>query len=131
MINLIDFSTDEADDIIIHGDILDEEDSAVSTIKCAERRLSARYDDFTLINVGAGIERYLYDKIDTGTELRISQDVRRSLEHNGLLSSGEYSLSLIEIDSRISMLIALTNPFLDKNYNFKVVINQENQRSFN
>jgi hypothetical protein len=131
MLNLIDFKTDESGDIIIDGDILPENDLVVSTIKCAERRVSARYDDFSLLNVGAGLERYLYDKINTGTKLSIAQEIRQSLNYNSLLGSGEYKLNILESEDKISVLLALVSPFLGNTYSFKITINQENQRSYN
>lgn len=132
MLDVIDFRTDESDDIILDGDIIVESDAILCVKKTAERRVSARYDDFQLNNVGAGIERFLYKRITDYLDIEITEEIRNSLSADNLLSSLDYKVLIPDVDSKkLPIFIKFSSPLIGSDYNFKVIINQENQRSYN
>lgn len=132
MLDIIDIKTDLSDDIMISGDILLEEDMILSSIKNAERRITARYDDFTYNSIGAGIERYMYGKIDDNTLYAIKNDIIRVLSQSNLFNRIEYEPYIKDVgDRKVQVFIKFNTPFIPNDYSFRVLINQENQRSYN
>lgn len=125
--------TDSADDIIINGDITIEPGTIVSTIKIAERRISARYDDFLINNIGAGLERHILKRIDAATKYNIEDDIRRSLTSDMLMSFSEYKAYLLSEtdDGSLPIVIKFTSPYFGSEYTFSTLINNQNQRSYN
>jgi len=128
----IDFKTDNADDLILSGDILQESDPGISTVKNAERRITARYDDFLLDNIGCGVERYIQKQITETTKSILETEIKRSLSSFGLLLSSEYAVKFLDIpDSRtLPVLLKFTSPILRNADNFKVVVNLQDQRAY-
>ncbi len=132
MLTIVDFQVDESDDIILDGDIFYEEDVTLNVVKTAERRISARYDDFILNNVGAGIERFLSQRINDFLELTVSDEIKNVLSAYNLLTPLEYEVLIPEHNSsKLPIFIRFISPLLGSDYNFRVIINQENQRSYN
>lgn len=127
-----DFKTDNADDIFLDGDIFIESDLGVNTVKNAERRISARYDDFVLENISAGIERFIGKKVNDMTRHIISSEIQRCLGSDGLLAGNEYQIVIPNLDNihKIPIYIKFSTPYITGDDTFKVVVNIEGQRSY-
>jgi hypothetical protein len=133
MLSILDMKTDNSDDIIINGDIEFENDTLLSTIKTAERRITARYDDFQLSNISAGLESHVWHRINESTKYAISEDIKRALTLNGLIGLNEYKTILLDelADGSMPIIIKFTSPYISSNYSFSTIVNQQNQRSYN
>jgi hypothetical protein len=133
MLAIYDLVTDDSDDLIIDGDLDIEVDPLKSLIKVAQRRVSARCDDFMLENVGAGIERYLQKRINTSTKFQIQEEISRVLSDNNLFLRKEFKTILLDEneDGSLPIIIKLKSNFTDYGYSFRVLINNQNQRSYN
>lgn len=132
MLNCIDLLTDESDDIVIRGDLQVSRNIFKNVAKTAERRVSARLDDFLLENVGAGIEEKLLHRITETNKFIIKSKISRVLGINNLLFNSEYDIKILpeNYEGKLPILIAFTSPLVDKSYNFNVIINKQNQRSY-
>jgi len=132
MLNCIDLLTDDSDDIVIKGDLQLSYDSFKNVAKTAERRVSARVDDFLLENVGAGIEEKLLHRINETNKFIIKNKISRVLGINNLLFSSEYDIKILpeNDEGKLPILLAFTSPLVNKSYNFSVIINKQNQRSY-
>ncbi|MDY0198964.1 MAG: hypothetical protein RBR68_14260 [Tenuifilaceae bacterium] len=130
MIYSTDFKANNADDIIIHDDILIEEDPRISILNNAERRISSRYDDFVLDSISAGIERYLLKKTQF-THSDIKYTIRNVLEVNELLIDNDFDIIIDEDKVNVNILHIYLK--LNKSIStspFRITINLQNQRSF-
>lgn len=131
MLYSTDFKTNNADDIIIHDDILIESNSVISVLNNAERRIVARYDDFVLDPISAGIERYLLKKTKF-THSDIKYTIRSVLEVNELLVDNDFDVIVNEdsINSNILQIYLKLNKSISSQTPFRITINLQNQRSF-
>jgi hypothetical protein len=131
MLYTIDFLTGNDDDIVINGDIQVESDPYISTMKIAERRISARYDDFALNSIGAGIERFLQKKTQYTTS-DIKYAIRSVLEVNSILVDNDYQIYIPEENTNYLQIFLKLNPNLiySKEDTFKVIVNIMNQRAY-
>ena len=127
-----DFKTDNSDDIMLNGDIFVETDLGINTIKNAERRVAARYDDFTLLNISAGIERYIGKTINEMTKFIITEEISRALSGDGLLTNREFKVIIPDIKNirSIPVFLKFSSPYITSDNSFRVMINIENQRSY-
>lgn len=129
-----DFKTDSSDDLILNGDLGEEYDVGVNVIKNIERRISARYDDFILSNIGAGIERFIGKKVDDLTRFVLTTEISRVIASDQLLTTSEYSIVIPQINDirKIPIIIQFKSSYLSsaESDGFKVVVNIENQRSY-
>jgi hypothetical protein len=127
-----DFQTDNADDIFLDGDIFIEADLGTNTVKNAERRITARYDDFILSNISCGIERYIGKKITDMTKYIITEEIKRCLGSDGLLSGNEFDVVIPAIQNirKLPVFLKFNSPFIQGSDSFKVIVNTENQRSY-
>lgn len=130
MLTIYDIQTNDSDDIIIQDDIELEEDYFISLIKTAERRVSARYDDFVLNKSGAGLERFLLKFNTDNTRESILYAIRLSLSENTLLSNSDYDILLPKIDSDTLPIYIKMIGFPEDSATFKIIINIKNQRSY-
>ena len=133
MVRTTDFQTDESDDIVINGDFSLEPDMVVSIVKTAERRVSARQDDFLLRNAGAGIESFLFKRITDTAKQMISSKINSVLSMDNLLNSQEFKIFILNHNDqgKLPVLIKFNFPGAEAKYNFQTLINQQNQRSYN
>jgi hypothetical protein len=132
---LFDVEVDDADDIILTDDIEIEPDSIINIIRCAERRISARWDDFILDDVSAGIERFIQQIVTPVTKQNIESAIRECLSKDFLLFANDFDVYLLDIvDRKLPIIIKFNAPDVPDDIQgqltFKVVINNENQRSY-
>lgn len=130
---LMDLLVDNGDDIILTDDIDIDVIPMNSVIRTAERRISARYDDFVNFPCAAGLERYIQKKITGDTKAEIETSIRQALYSDAFLSYGEYDVHVIDVgSSKLQILLAFKVPEL-QDYpeltTFKVMVNLQNQRS--
>lgn len=129
-----DFKTDSSDDLVLNGDIGEEYDTGVNVVKNIERRISARYDDFILTNIGAGIERFIGKKVDDLTRYVLTTEISRVINSDQLLTSSEYSIVIPQINDirKIPIIIQFKSAYISsaETDGFKVIVNIENQRSY-
>ena len=136
MLTITDVEVDNADDIILGDDIEIEWNGGLSTMRCAERRVSARYDDFILDDISAGLERFLLQKDQTYTKNNIEAAIRECLEKDALLFSGDYDVFIMDAaeDKKLPIIIRFRIPNIPDSLidrlTFKVLVNIENQRSY-
>ena len=131
MLYVIDFKTDDADDIIIGSDIEGEESLSLAAIKMAEQRISARFDDFILDDCAAGLERYLQSR-DSFSKSAIAYEIRRVLSQDNLFASNDYDLRLSNLtaDGKLYVGLKFKGTLLDTEDTFQIVINLANQQSY-
>lgn len=130
---IYDAEVDNADDIILTDDIVADWDPIRCTIRCAERRVSARDDDFLLDDISAGIERYLLQHKTQATTANIESAIRGCLSGDSLLFANDFDVFTLDTsDNKITILISfkVTDPGNEDQLTFKVIINNENQRSY-
>ena len=128
-----DLKVDEADDILIdETDIALETDIFVSATNNGKRRLSARKDDFLLTNIGAGLGVHLGSRDSEITQNNIESDSRMALTRNELFSNSEFDVITNKVldDKKMPVIIRFTDPDMEESNEFKVIINQHNQRYY-
>ena len=136
MLAITDVEVDNADDIILTDDLEIEWNAAVSTIRCAERRVSARYDDFMLDDISAGIERFILQSDRQITKDNVESAIRQCLEKDSLLFSSDYDVFILDAtsDRKLPIIIRFRVPGVDdsilEKLTFRVLVNIENQRSY-
>lgn len=131
---LIDLQVDNGDDIILTDDLDIEIEPLNSLMRVAERRVSARYDDFLYSACGAGLERFIQKRINTNTKSEIENAIRQALYSDALLLPGEYDVHVIDVGSnKLQIIISLKLPGLESPSDistFRIMVNLENQRSY-
>lgn len=132
MILISDFKVDDSDDIIINGDILEEESPFVPLIRNVERRVVARYDDFVLDAIAAGLERYVFGTQTSLTVEGIKTSINDALTYSNLLSSSDFDIIVLEQESkRLPILLKFNSPiFAEGDQGFRIIIDIENQRIY-
>lgn len=136
MLFVTDLLVDNADDIVLSGDIEDEPNYGINLVRCAERRVSARYDDFLLDDISAGIERFILQKEVSSTISDIETAIRTCLSKNALFYSNEYDVYILEAtkDGKLPIILKFRAQNFPAEYadrlTFRVTINIENQRSY-
>ena len=131
MLYIVDFKTDDADDIIITDDIEHEESTSLSAIKVAERRISSRFDDMLLDSCSAGIERYI-QSADVFSKNAISYEIVRVLSQDNLFKTEDYKIKLSDLtkDGKLFIGLRLDGSLLDTEDTFQIIINLQNQQSY-
>jgi hypothetical protein len=95
----------------------------------AERRCSARFDDFPLDECGAGIERYIYQDIDSAT-YNIRDDIDRVMSQDSLFSISDFSIIIPKTNqSTLQPFIKINSSQTDSN-GFRVIVDKFNQNSY-
>lgn len=130
----LDLQVDNGDDIIISDDDMDLDLNPLNTLlRIAERRISARADDFIYSSCGAGLEQFIQKRINNDTKADIETAIRTALYSDGLLLPGEYDVNVIDSgNNKLMILVSLKIPGYKDNPDvttFKVMVNLENQRS--
>ena len=131
MLVMIDFKTDDSDDIILNDDIQTDDSLYDSTIKTVERRLVARGEDFILDDIAAGLESFIHSHKTTFTNTNILSAIVNAAETNRLLLPSDYTL-LVEdtADKRFHILIKFSNSLLSDSNAFRIIVDTENQRVY-
>jgi len=130
MLYIIDLKTDESDDLVLeNGNISLEDDEYISTIKTGERRVSARGDDFILDDIGAGLEKYMYQNLEN-SKSGIVFDVSKSLRAGGLFSDSDFEVITLASENKVAQVFIKINSGLTKSQGFRVIIDQLNQNSY-
>jgi hypothetical protein len=130
MLPIIDYKTNLSDDLCIeNGDIAIETDLYTSTVKTGERRASARYDDFPLNDISAGLERYLYQNIES-SKSEILYDLRNVLKANHLFLTSDFDIIIPNTDNKFLQVFIKLKTGLTDSDGFRVIVDQLNQNSY-
>lgn len=132
MLPITDFAVDEADDIIIqNGDFILEGDIYKACIQTAERRSAAREDTFMIDDINAGLEKLIYQHIDSAKS-DIIYELTRVLKADGLLDSTDFEIKVTEDTDkkRLQVFVKITSPYYTESEGYRVLIDQLNQISF-
>lgn len=131
MLNFIDLSTNECDDIYLSGDDISvENDQYVNVFKNAERRLSSRETDFLVTSeLSAGLERLLQSKVNSYLLSDIESDIRSSLNQSDLLTRNDFQVLFDVNEDKVGILLKLNIP--DSSYSLlNIFVDRLNQRAY-
>jgi fructose-1,6-bisphosphatase/sedoheptulose 1,7-bisphosphatase-like protein len=130
MLQITDFKTDDADDIIIGSDIEVERSYSLSTMKTAERRISGRYDDFLLDDCAAGIERFIQGQ-GAFSRTSVEYEIRKVLTLNNLFANQDYDIKMSSItNGKLFVGLRFKTNQIDTSDTFQIIVNLENQQSY-
>lgn len=131
---VMDLKVDNGDDIILRDDLVVDIDPFNAIMRTSERRISARYDDFTYTRGAAGLERFIQQKINTTTKANIEEAIRDALYADALMLPNEYDVFIVDVGkNKLQIIIQLRFPGYKGDpevTTFKVMVNLQNQRSY-
>jgi hypothetical protein len=133
MLNIIDFRSDNSDDIVINsGNIETEFDTYTNSLLVAQRRICARLDDYpTYSNASAGLEQFLFKS----NVLKYSYDIKRNISNclyrDGILSEANLKIDVIDTKTTTAkLLVHFIFPYEKSNRAFRVFVDHHNQRIY-
>jgi hypothetical protein len=131
----LDLKVNNADDIIFDGiDLVTETDIFSSSMKNAQRRVSARQTDFIIRpEIAAGIESFLQSNINDFLLSDLESTIRFCMTQYGLFENKDFKVKFDTTNAGKLGVIILFSPNVlssSEETSFSVFVDIQNQRSY-